>query len=134
MPIKLTDLSVIHNRYHVCFYSVKLVMPLISETLKKWMREQKLSSYAVARLAGVPQSTVHSILAGETLEPRRTTAEKISRALGKSVDELYGGKALDNPADTLNKRQQQLAGILVTLTDDQLDVMLAMARQFQKNV
>ena len=109
-------------------------MVSVADTLRIWMKEQGLSINALARLAKVPPSTLHRIVSDDAVDPRRTTLEKIARAFGKSVDDLYGEMPLDSPSEALRNRHNELAAILDTLTDAQLDAILQVARQLQKSV
>ena len=109
------------------------VMALIAETLQKWMKDRGLSTHALARLSNVPQTTVHRIVSGDALEPRRTTLERIARSFGRSANDLYAESSLETPSQSLNKRSQELAAVLETLNDDQLAAILEVARQLQKS-
>jgi transcriptional regulator with XRE-family HTH domain len=45
---------------------------------------------ALADAAGISQSTVHRILNGHVVDPRRSIIEKLAMAFGVTIDDIYG--------------------------------------------
>jgi transcriptional regulator with XRE-family HTH domain len=60
-------------------------LEVFAKRLKQLMRERKLTSYALAKRAGVTRQAVGYLLTGES-EPNWTTVRKLARALGVSVE------------------------------------------------
>lgn len=65
-------------------------MTTLSKNLRYLMNTKYLSEIDVARLAQIPQPTIHHILAGFTKKPRRKTLEAIANALSVSINDLTG--------------------------------------------
>lgn len=62
----------------------------IAESLTEMKKEAGLSNRKLAELSGVPEGTVNKILSGNTMNPSVDTVEAMVRAMGKSMDELFG--------------------------------------------
>ena len=63
----------------------------IAERLRERMGAKGWSEGELSRRSGVPQPTIHRILTGESLSPRRENVERIARALQVSQDWLFFG-------------------------------------------
>lgn len=101
------------------------------KTIDKWMRARGLSEGALARLANVPQPTIHRIKSGESKDPRRENLAKIAKVFGRTVDDLYDPKA--QPGElSLDDRSTQFAIMASSLTDNQVDILLRTMAEFQK--
>lgn len=62
----------------------------LSNRLRDFMEKQRLSSPALARMAGVPESTIKNILQGKSKNPEYRTLGPIAKALGVSLHQLTG--------------------------------------------
>lgn len=60
------------------------------KALQRTMERAGLTIAAWSRMAQIPDSTLRSYLAGTTRSLRTDTARKLARAIGLSVDALYG--------------------------------------------
>lgn len=63
---------------------------MISENIRRFRQEQKLTQTELAHNAGIGQSTLHYIEEGKR-RPRIDIAQKIAQALGVTVEELICG-------------------------------------------
>jgi transcriptional regulator with XRE-family HTH domain len=61
----------------------------VGKRLEKAMREAHVTQYRLAKLSGVPQPTIARIISGETKEPKRTTMDRLARALHRATETLY---------------------------------------------
>lgn len=68
----------------------------IALRLRAKMNEKDLSENELGRRSGVPQPTIHRILNGDSSTPRKTTVEKLARALGVTPEWLLFGGAQGN--------------------------------------
>ena len=65
---------------------------MLRERLKAAMSAAGIRSEGeLARLSGVPQPTIHRIITGQSVDPRRSNLEKIANACGISYLELASG-------------------------------------------
>lgn len=62
----------------------------IAETLEKLMKEKGLTRYKLAKLTGVPYTTLIKILDGTTKNPQIETLSSLADFLGVTVDYLSG--------------------------------------------
>ena len=71
----------------------------MTERLRQWLSENGLNALDLAKMSGVPKSTVYNIVNGEvdTMKVSVTHALKISEACGIPVEELYGRKIKPEP-------------------------------------
>ena len=58
------------------------------EKLKTLMKQQNLTMYRLAKLSGLPESSVNRLVWGQTPDPRVSSLKKIADALGVKVDDL----------------------------------------------
>lgn len=61
----------------------------MGKRLERAMREAHVTQYRLAKLSGVPQPTIARIISGETREPKRTTMDRLARALHRATETLY---------------------------------------------
>lgn len=95
------------------------------------MAERNWSEGQLSRRSGVKQPTIHRIIVGDSKEPRRSNLEKIARAFGLSVDDLYDSKS--KPAKlTATERGDALADALDQLTAEQRDLLLRLVAEFRR--
>lgn len=103
--MRLVISSIIRNRISV---GNTLRPPLIRKVekmtiavrLRTKMLEKELSENELGRRSGVPQPTVHRILNGDSMTPRKDTVEKLARALGVSPEWLLFGPGHGNVSPT----------------------------------
>lgn len=62
----------------------------IAESLNEMKKDAGISNRKLAELSGVPEGTVNKILSGNTTNPSIDTVEAMIRAMGRSMDELFG--------------------------------------------
>ena len=67
-------------------------------TLKEIREKGGLSQAKLAEASGVPQQTISAVESG-TRSPGAEVLYKLARALGVTMDELYGGEKHDHPND-----------------------------------
>ncbi|MFL0197350.1 helix-turn-helix domain-containing protein [Clostridium sp. WILCCON 0269] len=96
-------------------------MTNLSENLRKIRQNHKLSINKLANLSGINKSTISEIENNKILNPSRNTLEKLSEALGTSVDKLLGGIDTKNPKPELNKRDMKDIAKDVNSIMDKLD-------------
>ncbi len=63
-------------------------MSNISKNLREARKKKELSQERLARLADVANNTIIKIEAGKNQNPTLDTLQKVSKALGMSVDDL----------------------------------------------
>jgi putative transcriptional regulator len=72
--------------YH---YFKKVMIPLKPKNkIKEFRKEKKLKQFALASRVGIHQSEISTIETGERM-PSVYLAEKIAKALDKSLDEVF---------------------------------------------
>ena len=107
------------------------IMTTPAETIRRWMDERGWGEGQLSRRSGVKQPTIHRIITGESKDPRRDNLERIARAFGREVEDLYSAKA--KPGDlTRQDRAFGVAEQMRGLSDDQVDLLLRIAAEFQK--
>ena len=75
-------------------------------TIKKWMDSRGWSEGMLSRISKVKQPTIHRIVTGESKDPRRSNLEKMARAFGRDVEDLYDPDS--EPAEqTLDQRAME---------------------------
>jgi transcriptional regulator with XRE-family HTH domain len=93
----------------------------VIKKIEELMKEKGWTKYRLAKNAGLPQSTVISLLSGRVKNPSTDTLTKIASALGVSASYLLGES--DPVLDELNRYESELdKKILTTLrliTDDE---------------
>lgn len=72
---------------------------LFQINLKKIMKLRNISDSTLAKLIGVPQSTIHRLLNGSTADPRASTMVSIAKVLDVNIETLI----TDNHEGFLNK-------------------------------
>jgi len=75
----------------------------ISGRLRAEITKQGLSEGELHRRSGVPQPTIHRILTGESLSPRRGSVERIAKALRVSPDWLFFGTEQTVPKSSIEQ-------------------------------
>ncbi|HBD7247127.1 TPA: LexA family transcriptional regulator [Legionella pneumophila] len=86
----------------------------LSENLQQLMRiHGNISVSELARLTGIPQPTIHHILAGSTKNPRKKALEELSRYFSVSIDELIGQEPLPAVIPDAVKENLQISTIPV---------------------
>lgn len=63
----------------------------IREVLQRLMDEQDENPHSLSIKSKVPQPTIFRILQGTSVDPRRSTVEKLARALGVDAECFYSG-------------------------------------------
>lgn len=101
------------------------------ETIKRWMDAKSWSEGQLERRSGVKQPTIHRIITGESKEPRRTNLEKIARAFGRSVDDLYDTKSKPGKP-TADDQAFDYVELTHGLTDSQLDLLMRLAEELRQ--
>lgn len=66
------------------------------DAFRSWLRTNELTVAEVARLAGVPPSTLYSYLDGKSASMKGTTQEAIARAFAVPVETLFTSASLTN--------------------------------------
>lgn len=82
------------------------------EEMKKKKQELGYSVEELARLAGVPQSTIQKIFSGQTKSPRRDTIQKLTAVLGKDEDWIVRAADLSGSASVFCDAGPKSAGIV----------------------
>lgn len=72
---------------------------MIHDYLRTLKDERKMTNHQLAELSGVPLSSVHRILSGQTDNPSFQTICDLVVALGGSLDEMVGIKSKERPVD-----------------------------------
>lgn len=91
------------------------------DTLKWWLdHKDHLTPTALARDAGLDKTAVRQMIVMER-SPRIDTAMKICSALGVSLDQFF--------ARDLGGKRQALVRQLDRLTDDEIELLLSVARE-----
>lgn len=72
---------------------------MIHDYLRTLKDERKMTNHQLAELSGVPLSSVHRILSGQTDNPSFQAICDLVVALGGSLDEMVGIKSKEPPAD-----------------------------------
>lgn len=62
----------------------------LAENLRSLMERHAVGENQLARATGVPQSTVHRIVAGESRDPRHSNLQRIAEYFGTTVPQLRG--------------------------------------------
>lgn len=62
----------------------------VAESLNEMKKDAGLSNRKLAELSGVPEGTVNKILSGNTANPSLDSVEAMVRAMGRSMDEIFG--------------------------------------------
>lgn len=62
----------------------------VAESLTEMKNDAGLSNRKLAALSGVPEGTVNKILSGNTANPSLDSVEAMVRAMGRSMDEIFG--------------------------------------------
>ena len=83
----------------------------IGDVLKKLMLAGAVSQNLLADATGVPQPTIYRILAGKSLEPRKSTVHKLAHFFGVTPAELCG----DAPLDALHVNGPVIARVALSL-------------------
>jgi DNA-binding Xre family transcriptional regulator len=96
------------------------------------MRARGWTEGELSRRARVTQPTIHRIITGESKEPRRSNLERIARALGCSIDDLYDPRAALDSTSGLDERAARFAVMMADLSDEQIDLILQIASEFLK--
>lgn len=69
---------------------------ILVENLQLLMHEHRINEAELARRTGIPQPTLHKILAGKTTDPRISTLQQLSSYFEISLDALYSYDVLQN--------------------------------------
>jgi SOS-response transcriptional repressor LexA len=83
-----------------------------AEKIKAKLLENKMTKAELAKDAGIPYTTLDSMLKRETDTERLATVFRIARALGTSVEELVFDEAFDHFASPEEKRVLALYSLL----------------------
>lgn len=67
---------------------------MLSENIKKFRKQKKLSQDKLARLADIPYNTLVKIESGKSNNPTFETLLKLADALQISIDKLVGRKMI----------------------------------------
>lgn len=87
-------------------YGTILVMTKISQTLKKLMKEQKITVQELSNRSGVPFASIKSIRQGLSKNPRGDTLRALSTALGCTIDELDQSDVVNPNIPNMNHNTQ----------------------------
>lgn len=71
---------------------------MLGNTVRRWREERGWTQVDLAKRSGVSQNHVSAIETGKLANPRADTSEKLARAFGVTIDELY--------QDTRNERKE----------------------------
>ena len=86
----------------------------LSNNLQQLMRiHGNISVSELARLADIPQPTIHHILTGSTKNPRKTALEKLSHFFSVSITQLMGQEQLPAVIPDAVKEDLQISTIPV---------------------
>jgi transcriptional regulator with XRE-family HTH domain len=96
------------------------------------MRAKGWSEGELSRRARIPQPTIHRIITGESKEPRRSNLERIARAFGCSIDDLYDPRAALDSSSQLDERAARFALMMSELSEEQIDLVLRVVEEFSK--
>jgi len=58
------------------------------EKINHWKKERGLTNAELAKLSGVPKSTIDKITSGNTYDPKLETIKAIASDLGKTINDL----------------------------------------------
>lgn len=101
----------------------------IAKRIKKLKKDNHLSNEELARLAGLPLSSVSKLLAGITKMPTLITIQKIADALNVSIDFLvYGNKC--NSMQTRDTKEFQILEVYRNLSNSGQETYMSMNRIF----
>ncbi len=73
---------------------------LLIRNMQALMQHHNLNEAKLARIADIPQPTLHKILAGKTTDPRISTLKILADYFNTSVDDLYMGVSKTSLART----------------------------------
>jgi transcriptional regulator with XRE-family HTH domain len=99
----------------------------VAEILSRLMQQQDVSEYALARVTGVPQPTIHRILTGESSDPRTGSLRPIATYFGVSVAQLRGDEPLQGlpvPGQSCSSAEQEFISQFRQLNEEERRVIL----------
>ena len=82
------------------------------DRLRKSMEAAGLSQAALAKKAGVPESTIRKLLQGETRDPRASTFVPVCKAVGADANAVFGLSPAVNTTAELTRESAQLVEAL----------------------
>lgn len=82
----------------------------IGDRISSEMASKNWSEGELSRRSGVPQPTIHRIIAGESKSPKRENIEKISKALKVPVEWLWVGGVRSDLANTFDANVEPAVG------------------------
>ncbi len=96
-----------------------------SKKVKKLLQENKMTKAELAKDAGIPYTTLDSMLKRETDTDRLATAFRIAKALGTSVEELV----FDEKEALLNDEQQRVLELYSLLDSKGKETVLSLLKK-----
>ncbi|MFR5600881.1 MAG: helix-turn-helix domain-containing protein [Lachnospiraceae bacterium] len=70
-------------------------------------KEKRMTQYALIYQAGMPPSTVKSIISGKSKNPGIVSIQKIADGLGVSLREFYNGELFENLDSEIEETEDQ---------------------------
>jgi DNA-binding XRE family transcriptional regulator len=106
-------------------------------TLIAELREQRhWSKERFAQEAGISVKTVGRLEKGEVDQPRDGTAEKVAQTLSKTVEDIWGPRAVANdgngPVERLERIEKKLDEVLKRLPDEAVELERETAEAVRK--
>ncbi len=102
-----------------------------ADTIRKWMTARGWSEGELARRSGVPQPTIHRIITGESVSPRRDKIERIARAFGRTPEDCYESKSKPE-SRSMDERADEVYESLSFLTPEQRALVIGIVSEFVK--
>lgn len=91
------------------------------QNLERKMREKGINATDLARISGVPQSTIYRFLTGQHGDPRSETIKKLADALGITEAELRGIYTVNYPQPANEPRNSKKIEIVLQAAKDAMD-------------
>lgn len=96
----------------------------IKDNLAALLEQRNLNPTSLAKETGIPQPTIHRILAGESSSPRVENLKTLAAFFGVSVSDLTGDASpVASTAPVLNVKASRIAQHLSSLPDAKLDAL-----------
>ncbi|MCX7120176.1 MAG: helix-turn-helix domain-containing protein [Gammaproteobacteria bacterium] len=76
--------------------NIKSIHKILIANLHHFIEKEKIHEAELSRQTGIPQPTLHKILAGTTTDPRISTLQTLANYFGVTLDMLFSNQALKN--------------------------------------
>ncbi|HIO02141.1 MAG TPA: XRE family transcriptional regulator [Alphaproteobacteria bacterium] len=104
-------------------YNVKMEL---KTRLRQLLDEKGISPYTLSQISGVPQPTIHRILAGISTSPRDSNIKKLAIGLNISEAELRG------MSDSITQQERELLDKIHNLPAEQQHLITSLVHNLSK--